>query len=450
MSDHPSIIVPVFEQAVGFEEAPAAENTAAGAGSAAAVAEEPADEIAAAEEAPVAADTAADASIPAPGLAPATPDVVAASPGDASADAVADAAAGAAAGADADAVADADDDADSEAAANDDIDYDAGGEADDDAASSVSAVSAPGAPVLATVEQVFEAAAAGFVFTHSAAWEMAQDEADVITAEDFMVLNPALFPAYQPEPGYVPSAARVVSMKIAGVTVLVHMYALAWFQGLTWLFDGGVWEAPEEAFAGEPLGGWKVLLLAMYGGVPWGVLDRDGFAARDFADALALALRWIFLYSDSGSVVAYDDDAGNGNGNDEIVFQLPPDDVLAAVAAMMREYFAAFDSWGAIPVNALTRSLHEALYEEIRDAFEAYSELPPAVRRFPLAGFGLLLRLNCDPAFLAAKALNMNPALRALVEAAGEEDVGGEALAAGDLALFAGEDREVDEEAVEY
>ncbi|RYP53539.1 hypothetical protein DL768_001494 [Monosporascus sp. mg162] len=441
MSDHPSIVVPVFEQDAGSEEAPDAENTAAGAGSAAAVTGEPAEEIAAAEETPAAVDPAADVSVPAPGLAPAIPDAVAASAGDASADAAADA------------PADTDDDADSEAADDDD--------ADDNAASSISAVSAPGAPVLATVEQVFEAAAAGFVFMHSAAWEMARDEADVITAEDFMVLNPTLFPAYQPEPDYVPSSARVVSMKIAGVTVFVHMYALAWFQGLTWLFDGGAWEAPEEAFAGEPLGGWKVLLLAMYGGVSWGVLDRDGFAARDFADALALALRWIFLYSDTGSVAAYDDDDddddaddaatnGNGDDNDEIFIQLPPDDVLAAIAAMMREYFAAFDSWGAIPVNALTRDLHEALYKEVRDAFEAYSELPPAVRRFPLAGFGLLLRLNCDPAFLAAKALSMNPALRALVEAAGEEDVGGEALAAGDLALFAGEDREVDEEAVEY
>ncbi|RYP06341.1 hypothetical protein DL764_003218 [Monosporascus ibericus] len=441
MSDHPSVIIPVFEQAARSEEAPAAEKTAAGTGSAAAVAEEPADEIAAAEETPAVADTAADASVPAAGLASDTPDIVATSSGDASADATAN----------------ADDDADSEAAAEDDAEYDAGEETGDDATSSISAISAPDVPVLATLEQVFEAAAAGFAFMHSAAWEMAQDEADIITAEDFVVLNPALFPAYQPEPDYVPSVARVVSMKIAGVTVLVHMYALAWFQGLTWLFDGGVWEAPEEAFTGEPLGGWKVLLLAMYGGAPWGILDRDGFVARDFADALALALRWIFLYSDSGSVVAYDEDDdattdgnGNGNDNDEITVQLPPDDVLAAVAAMMREYFAGFDSWGAIPVNALTRNLHEDLYEEVRDAFEAYSELPPAVRRFPLAGFGLLLRLNCDPAFLAAKALNMNPALRALVEAAGEEDVGGEALVAGDLAMFAGEDREMDEEVVEY
>ncbi|RYP51350.1 hypothetical protein DL769_010824 [Monosporascus sp. CRB-8-3] len=445
MADHPSIIVPVFEQAAGSDEAPAAESNAAGGGSAVAVAEEPADEIAGAET-PAAADTAADASVPAPGLAPATPDVVAASSGDASADAAADA---------------ADSDASSEAAADGEADYDAGDEVNDAAASPVSAVSAPGSPVLATVEQVFEAAAAGFVFMHSASWEMARDEADDITAEDFMVLNPALFPAYQPEPDYVPSVARVVSMKIAGVTVLVHMYALVWFQGLARLFDGGAWEAPEEAFAGEPLGGWKVLLLAMYGGVSWGVLDRDGFAARDFADALALALRWIFLYPGDAPVAAYDDDGddyddddddtnGNGDGNDEIAIHLPPDDVLAAIAAMMREYFAGFDCWGAIPVNALTRNLHEALYEEVLDAFEAYSSLPPAVRRFPLAGFGLLLRLNCDPAFLAAKALSMGPALRALVEAAGEEDVGGEALAAGDLALFAGEDREVDEEEVDY
>ncbi|RYO96854.1 hypothetical protein DL765_011427 [Monosporascus sp. GIB2] len=381
MSDHPTIIVSVFEQAAGSEEVRAAEDTAAGAGSAVAVAEEPADEIAAAEETRAAADSAADAPVP-----------------------------------------------------------------------------APGSPVLATVEQLSEAAAAGFVFAHSAAWEMARDEADLIAAEDFMVLNPALFPAYQPEPDYVPSVARVVSMKIAGVTVLVHRYALAWFQGLTWLFDGGVSQAPEEAFAGEPLGGWKVLLLAMYGGVSLGVLDRDGFTARDFADALELALRWIFLYPGSPSAVAYDYDnddddnatSGSDNANDEIVIYLPPDDILAAVAAMMRDYFAGFDGWGAIPVNALTRNLHEALYEEIRDAFEAYSALPPAVRRFPLAGFGLLLRLNCDPAFLAAKTLNMDPALRALVEAAGEQDVGGEALAAGDLALFAGEDREVDEEAVDY
>ncbi|RYO86076.1 hypothetical protein DL766_005713 [Monosporascus sp. MC13-8B] len=421
MSDHPSPIVPVFEQAAGSEEAPAAENAATGAGSATAVAEEPADEIAAAEETPAAADSAADVSVPAPDPAPAAPDVVAAV-----------------------------------GAAGSDADYEAGDEAGDHAASSISAVSAPGSPALATVEQLSEAAAAGFVFAHSAAWEMARDEADLIAAEDFMVLNPALFPAYQPEPDYVPSVARVVSMRIAGVTVLIHRYALAWFQGLAWLFDGGAWEASEEAFAGEPLGGWKVLLLAMYGGVSLGVLDRDGFAARDFADALELALRWIFLYPDSPSAVAYDDDndndaaSDNGNGNYEIAIHLPPDDVVAAIAAMMRDYFVGFDSWGAIPVNALTRNLHEALYEEIRDAFEAYSALPPAVRRFPLAGFGLLLRLNCDPAFLAAKALSMDPALRALVDAAGEEDVGGEALAAGDLALFAGEDREADEEAVDY
>ncbi|RYP66819.1 hypothetical protein DL769_005914 [Monosporascus sp. CRB-8-3] len=31
---------------------------------------------------------------------------------------------------------------------------------------------------------------------------------------------------------------------------------------------------------------------------------------------------------------------------------------------MMREYFAAFDGWGSIPVNALDRDLHESLYAE--------------------------------------------------------------------------------------
>ncbi|RYP89191.1 hypothetical protein DL769_000161 [Monosporascus sp. CRB-8-3] len=41
---------------------------------------------------------------------------------------------------------------------------------------------------------------------HSAAWEMARDKTDLITAEDFMVLNTALFPAYQPQPDYKPCA----------------------------------------------------------------------------------------------------------------------------------------------------------------------------------------------------------------------------------------------------
>ncbi|RYP41270.1 hypothetical protein DL767_001124 [Monosporascus sp. MG133] len=111
---------------------------------------------------------------------------------------------------------------------------------------------------------------------HSAAWEMAQEEADFITAEDFMVLNPALFPAYQLQPDYVSS-------------------------------------------------------------------ECDGPALL-----------------------------------------LPPDDILATVAAMMREYFGAFDSWGSIPASEFMRNLHKSLYVEVQDAFAAYAALPPAVRRMPV------------------------------------------------------------------
>ncbi|RYP69196.1 hypothetical protein DL770_008294 [Monosporascus sp. CRB-9-2] len=88
---------------------------------------------------------------------------------------------------------------------------------------------------------------------------------------------------------------------------------------------------------------------------------------------------------------------------------LPPDDILATVATLMREYFGAFDSWDSIPVNELMRNLHKSLYVEVQDAFTAYTALPPAVCLFPLAGFGLVLRFNYHLAFLAAKALNLDP-----------------------------------------
>lgn len=135
---------------------------------------------------------------------------------------------------------------------------------------------------------------------------------------------------------------------------------------------------------------WKILLLAMYGNDIFRT-RRDEYKPADFADALMVAAHW----------------------------RMDTDDVLSSIRFMMNQNFKDLKHWAEVPLNPLTRGLHEALFAEIFDAFQIYKILPQRAQVFHILSFGVFLLKHCNYRFLVdEKVPSVGRDLRELVEEA--------------------------------
>ncbi|RYP16636.1 hypothetical protein DL765_005027 [Monosporascus sp. GIB2] len=231
---------------------------------------------------------------------------------------------------------------------------------------------------------------------------MAGDEAGFIMAEDFMALNPALFP----EPDYVASVARVLNPPPSISTI----------EPRSLLSTDRRWS--HETDSTDPKG---VIMPAR-------TTERDILGKQLPRN----------LYHQS-----------KPSECDGPALLLPPDEALATVTAMMHEYFAAFDSWSSIPISVLMRNLYESLYVEARMPLRFMLPCRP-----PYACSAGRLRAYATPylppALPGRQDVEDGPGAMRACRGHGRGGYQGRGLCDQDLALFAGDQTLVEEEAVDY